>query len=267
MFLCFTGATRLQGQQGAKRLTISESSPEGMLGPNFVLCCLSGGERRLRRSGWKGQHSKNNNQLLFSDAKQFVHGMNQVSTLQGRDGPPGYRGQKGDQVEEVHFCFAFNNTVTLFCVVVIAKFLSPNYLNMDKITLRCWIWINHNVSRGVVIALWLYFKLWQIFAMITFYTFTASKVLVLSRYYYWSSTISRIISVCLIFIKHSIRKESKKVNEHVFTMVGRPQVDIIFRLLLNVYTDLPTYQYVKLFQPLANLKMVEVEFVSHWPLH
>lgn len=50
-------------------------------------------------------------------------------------------------------------------------------------------------------------------------------------------------------------------------MVGRPQVDIIFRLLLNVHTDLPTYQYVRLFQPLANLKMVEVEFVSHWPLH
>lgn len=205
--MCFTGATRLQGQQGAKRLTISESSPEGMWGPNFVLCCLSGGERRLRRSGWKGQHSKKTNQLLSSDAIQFVHVMNQVSTLQGRDGPPGYRGQKGDQVEEVHFCFTFNNTETLVFFVVNAKFLSPNDPNMDKITLRCSIRINHNVSLGVVIALWLIFARlkWSLS-----WSFTASKVLVLYRYNHWSSIISGIISVCCKTVWFSSNTQSGK---------------------------------------------------------
>lgn len=37
-------------------------------------------------------------------------------------------------------------------------------------------------------------------------------------------------------------------------MVDRPQVDIISRLLPNVHMDSPTYQYVRFFQPLANLK-------------
>lgn len=37
-------------------------------------------------------------------------------------------------------------------------------------------------------------------------------------------------------------------------MVSGPQVYIIFRLLPNVHTVSPTYQYMRHFQPLANLK-------------
>lgn len=47
---------------------------------------------------------------------------------------------------------------------------------------------------------------------------------------------------------------SRKVVYCVLAVVSGPQVYIIFRLLPNVHTDSPTYQYVRHFQPLANLK-------------
>lgn len=67
----------------------------------LVLCLVFQGERGdCGAPGEKGNLVRIQFNFFFVMQWSLFIVMNQVSTLQGRDGPPGHRGQKGDQVEQ-----------------------------------------------------------------------------------------------------------------------------------------------------------------------
>lgn len=85
-----------------------------------------------------------------------------MSSLQGRDGPPGHRGQKGDQVERRKSISVFSFLRYGDIVLIVAKALSPSYPKTDKINLKRSLEPDEgteSVSLGAVISLYLYFVL------------------------------------------------------------------------------------------------------------
>lgn len=145
--------------------SLSEWSPNEMWGPNLVLG-LSGGERRLRRSRWKGRHSRKTTQLsvcLWMKPSSPCNGQNVVpaGTI-WTSRPEGAEGRSGRAQEDFRLSFNQFSKIVFICYKILITQTTKTRTNRNLYSPLV-PGDSAAVHWGVVKVLHLYFIPWLIF--------------------------------------------------------------------------------------------------------